>query len=150
MKQFKTIIAGAILLLTACKTTKAIVAPTTPDKSVVLQTEMDFEKMAAQKGIAAAFFYYADSSAVINRGNDSLIYGKQGVFNYYNTPALKSATLTWHPDFIDVSSKGDLAYTYGKYQYQNTDANGKLVVLSGVFHTVWKKKADGTWRFVWD
>jgi len=150
MKQFKTIIGSIFLFIAACKGPKAILSPTLSEKSVVLQTEMDFEKMAASKGIAAAFLFYADSNAVINRGNDSLIYGKKSIFNYYNNPSLKSATLSWHPDFVDVSASGDLAYTYGKYQYQNIDATGKTIATTGIFHTVWKKKADGTWRFVWD
>ena len=150
MKQFKTIIVTVVIFMAACKSPKAILSPISSDKSTILQTEMEFEKMAANKGIATAFLYYADSSAVINRGNDSLIYGKKSIFNYYNNPSLKSATLSWHPDFVEVSTSGDLAYTYGKYQYQNIDANGKTITTSGIFHTVWKKKADGSWRFVWD
>lgn len=150
MKQFKLILVSICLFVVACKNTKPMMSNLTSEKDAVLQTEMEFEKMAATKGIAEAFLFYADSNAVINRGNDSLIYGKKGIYAFYNNPATKSATLNWHPDFVEVSASGDLAYTYGKYRYQNIDASGKVLATTGIFHTVWKKKADGTWRFVWD
>jgi len=142
MKVSTIIIAGLISLLLACNAT-------TNPKDAVVKTEEDFEKMVAEKGIAEAFYYYADSNVVIN-ANDSLIYGRKGVFNYYNKPIFKTAILKWHPDFVEVASNGDLAYTYGKYQYENTNSMGKKVTAKGIFHTVWKKQVDGTWRFVWD
>lgn len=52
-------------------------------KKEIIQTEKDFEKMAAEKGIAAAFWYYADSNAVIRGNNDSLVQGKDGIKNFF-------------------------------------------------------------------
>jgi len=45
------------------------------------QTEKAFEKMASEKGLAEAFYYFADENAVIKRGNDSLIIGKENIRN---------------------------------------------------------------------
>jgi ketosteroid isomerase-like protein len=56
--------------------------------------------------------------------------------------------LTWSPDFIDVSASGDMAYTYGKYNYTTTDSLGNVSEIEGIFHTVWKRQADGNWKFV--
>lgn len=106
--------------------------------------------MAAQKGIAEAFWFFADSEAVIKRGNDSLIKGKEGIRNFYSKDFYKSASVKWSPDFIDAAAGGDLAYTYGKYVWQSKDSSGKLVEAAGVFHTVWKKQKDGAWKYVWD
>lgn len=119
-------------------------------KQEIAKAEKDFEKMAAEKGIAEAFSYFADSTAVIRGGNDSLIRGKEGVRNFFSADRFKTASVKWSPDFIDASSSGDLGYTYGKYTWQSKDSTGKVNEAKGVFHTVWKKQKDGSWKFVWD
>lgn len=116
----------------------------------ITKAEKDFEAMAAEKGIAEAFWFYADSNAVIKRGNDSLIIGKEGIRNYYASPYFKTASVKWSPDFIDISGDGTLGYTYGKYTWQSKDSTGKITESKGIFHTVWKKQSDGSWKYVWD
>jgi ketosteroid isomerase-like protein len=115
-------------------------------KSEVIQTEKDFALMAKQKGIASAFVAFADSNAVIKRG-DSLIKGISGIRMYYTLNSQKGE-LQWYPDFVDVS--GDLGYTFGKYNFKTKLPNGEIGHSSGYFHTVWKRQRDGSWKFVWD
>jgi ketosteroid isomerase-like protein len=116
----------------------------------IRQAESDFEKMAHEKGIAEAFAFYADSNAVIKRKNDSLITGKQNIRNFYSSNFFKTAAVNWAPDFIDASPDGNLGYTYGKYTWISIDSTGKKEENKGVFHTVWKKQKDGSWKYVWD
>jgi ketosteroid isomerase-like protein len=118
-------------------------------KAEILQTEKDFEKMASEKGIKEAFLFYASDSVAMNRFN--LIYkGKKQVNLYFDYVKMNDAQLNWTPSFVDVASSGDMGYTYGKYTYTHKDSTGKTVENKGVFHTVWKKQADGNWKFVWD
>ncbi|HLK29813.1 MAG TPA: hypothetical protein VKT28_14640 [Puia sp.] len=119
-------------------------------KQEIAQAEKDFEKMAGEKGIKEAFVFYADSNAVIKRGNDSLVNGKDDIDHFYASPFYKTASVKWSPDFVDASSDGTLGYTYGKYVWQSKDSAGKINEFKGVFHTVWKKQKDGSWKFVWD
>jgi ketosteroid isomerase-like protein len=119
-------------------------------KKEIFQTEKAFEKMTGEKSIAEAFYFFADDSGVINRGNDSLIFGKEGIRHYYQSRNLKNATVSWTPDFIEVSGCGTLAYTYGKYVWKVIKDTRDTVVAKGVFHTVWKKQKDGSWKYVWD
>jgi ketosteroid isomerase-like protein len=114
----------------------------------ISQAEKDFEKMAAEKGIAEAFWYFADSNAVIKR--DSLVKGKENIRVYYSAGNFKTASVTWSPDFTEASEAGDLGYTFGKYLWQSRDSTGKITEARGVFHTVWKKQKDGSWKYVWD
>ena len=116
----------------------------------IKQAEKDFEKMASEKGIAEAFSHFADSQAVIRGANDSLIRGKDGIRNYFSASRFSTATVTWSPDFTDAAASGDLGYTYGKYTWRSKDSTGQVNESSGVFHTVWRKQEDGSWRFVWD
>ena len=118
-------------------------------KAEIIQTEKDFEKMAAEKGLPEAFSHYAADSAILNV-RDSIIHGKPGIKNYYQSWTVSNVSLRWSPDFVDVSSSCDLGYTYGKYTFSFTDSTGRVLKSKGIFHTVWKKQPDGTWRFVWD
>ncbi len=119
-------------------------------KQEIARAEKDFEKMATEKGIAEAFWFFADSNAVIKRKNDSLIYGKENIRNFYSAGYFKTATVKWSPDFIDVAKNGDMGYTFGKFTWESKDSSGKTSLFKGIFHTVWKRQKDGTWKYVWD
>jgi ketosteroid isomerase-like protein len=119
-------------------------------KKEIFRTEKAFEKMTRDQSVAAAFYFYADSNAVINRGNDSLIIGKENIRNYYDSRKAVKAIVQWTPDFIDVSDCGTLGYSYGKYEWKIVKDTGDTLVSRGVFHTVWKKQKDGNWKYVWD
>ena len=136
------------ILISACNS--STVNNAAAAKEEVAKAEKDFAEMAAQKGIAEAFWFFADSNAVVKRGNDSLIKGKEGIRNFYPRDFYKSASVKWSPDFIDASANGDLAYTYGKYVWRSKDSSGTVNEIAGVFHTVWKKQKDGSWKYVWD
>ena len=116
----------------------------------IFNSEKAFEKMCAEKGIAEAFYFFADDSAVIKRENDTLIIGKEQIKEYYDKEFYKTAKVSWAPDFIDVSEDGTLAYTYGKYLWVSKDEKDNDVEYRGVFHTVWKRQIDNTWKYVWD
>ena len=133
--------AGAILLLSCQKETS---------KEDIIAIEKQFEKKCKESGIAIAFYEFAADDAVIKRENDSLIKGKEAIKNYYSNPKYSKATVTWKPDFINVSDDGTRAYTYGKYVWTASDSLGSKKEFKGVFHTVWKKQKDGNWKYVWD
>lgn len=142
----KLLLMPVILLCFACND----ISRKEETKNEILQTEKAFEKMASDKGIAEAFYHFADENAVIKRENDTLIIGKENIKIYYENKSIKNATLYWTPDFIDVSDCGDLGYTYGKYIAKLRDAEGNIVEDKGIFHTVWKRQSDDSWKYVWD
>jgi len=138
-----------LLLFLACEPQKEL-----PDsaklKQEIVDAEAAFAKMAAAKGIAEAFYTFAAEDAVIKRQNDTLIMGRAAIRQYYNAPFYQSAKVEWKPDFVEVSTHGDLAYTYGKFTWSSQDSTGKVNKIKGVFHTVWQRQADGNWKYVWD
>jgi ketosteroid isomerase-like protein len=115
----------------------------------IKQTEKDFEKMVAEKGITEAFYYYAADSAVKDFG-DTLIIGKDNIHEFYKNQAKRKITLNWTPDYVYASESGDLGYSYGKYTYHSIDSVGQELKSVGYFHTVWRRQGLGKWRFVWD
>lgn len=137
-----------IILLASCRTN---VVDKEKIKQEIKKAEADFEALCKERSIADGFWFFADSNAVIKRGNDSLIAGKEAIKHYYESDSTYlKASVTWSPDFIDVAESGDLAYTYGKYEWTITDTANRKVEFRGVFHTVWKRQATGEWKYVWD
>jgi ketosteroid isomerase-like protein len=119
-------------------------------KLEIVKTEKDFERLVAKKGLAEGFYQFADSNAVIKREHDTLIIGKTNIKNYYLNLKIQNPTVTWSPDAVTVSDAGDMASSYGKYVWSYKDASGKEQISKGVFHTVWKKQKDGSWKYIWD
>jgi len=115
----------------------------------IRQTEKAFNDMAQEKGVKAAFLHFAADSAVIVRGKN-VIKGKAAIGAFFDAQPFVENKLSWSPDFVEVSSSGDMAYTYGKYEFYAVDTSGKTFQSDGIFHTVWKRQADGEWRFVYD
>lgn len=118
-------------------------------KEEIRQAEAGFAAMAAQAGIKDAFLAYAAEDAVLNRGG-KLIRGRDEIAAYFDSQTLKDVRLEWSPSFIDVAASGDMAYTYGPFTFSAVDTAGVPVELAGHFHTVWKRQADGSWKFVYD
>jgi ketosteroid isomerase-like protein len=118
-------------------------------KNEIRETENSFSILVKQKGLKTAFTTYAADDAVLKRGKD-LIKGKKAIEAYYSTYKYPDAIIEWKPDFVEVSESGDLAYTYGMYNFEAHDDSGKVIKDTGVFHTIWKKQSDGKWLYVWD
>ena len=150
MKKTKHYILIGILFFYSC-TTKIKEDAREKWKNEIVETELAFAELAEKESIPLAFLTYAAEDAAIMR-NDSLIIGIESLKKHFQIPKSKAnkASLTWKPDFVDVALSGDLGYTYGKFTYTKIDSIGNEIVSTGIFHTVWKRQADGKWRFVWD
>lgn len=146
---YTKIIYGIILLsLISCNTKKEMNLEEI--KAEILTTETNFNKACAEKGIDNAFYEFAAENAVIKRESDTLISGKEDIKNYYSKPIYKSAKVSWKPDTIEVSEDGTMASTVGKYEWIIVNEEGKETSYTGIFHTVWKKQKDNTWKYIWD
>jgi len=55
-------------------------------------------------------------------------------------------SISWAPEFADVSESGDLGYTIGDYTTRRVNASGDEVVERGYYLTVWRRQADGRWK----
>lgn len=135
-----------VFLITSCQ----VKINKNETKAEIAKVESAFQQALATNGVASAFEQFAADSAIIKRENDTLIIGKYAIKKYYSSPFYNKAIAEWKPDFIDISDDGTMAYTYGKYKWTFTDTLGKESTFNGVFHTVWKKMEDGSWKYVWD
>ncbi|AUP78196.1 YybH family protein [Flavivirga eckloniae] len=147
MKKYSNYIIIIYLLFFACKdfNDKKMDAW----KSEVFQAEKAFNDMAQKEGLAKAFEFYAANDGVIKR-NRKVIEGKRAIKKWYENDFRPNESLIWSPTFVDVSKSGDMAYTYGDFILTYPDSLGNRKESTGVFHTVWKRQEDGSWKFVWD
>ena len=53
---------------------------------------------------------------------------------------------TWTPVGGDISASGDLGYTYGNYEFQSKDKDGKPHTEYGKYTSIWKLQKDGIWK----
>ena len=110
--------------------------------ATVMQTDRDFAARAAAVGLRAAFVEYAAPDAVIFRAGVGPIRGTPAIGESF--AGAGEATLTWEPEAAEVAASGDLAYTWGWF---NFTAAGKS--STGNYVSIWRR-IDGRWRYVID
>ncbi len=116
----------------------------------VISTDSAFSAMSDMQGMSKAFAAYADTQVIeLSEGNYP-IQGLQALKEHYKAADNSRFSLTWKPLKCEVSSSGDLAYTFGDYYLHQALPNDADTVLYGNYVSIWKKQADGSWKFVLD
>lgn len=117
-----------------------------PDKSKeeLKKTDISMSKLAENEGFFSALGKYADENFTkFSDGSHPIIGKNKFTEKYRDKPGPK--TLTWEPVFADVSSSGDLGYTWGNWKFVQTDS-----VFYGNYITIWRKQKDGSWKMTLD
>ena len=125
--------------------TKAAHASVEAEQALLRAKEGEFSKLSAARDAQTAFNSFASSDVRVFRDEKLPFIGKAAGLTAL--PA-NSSVWTWEPDFADVSSSGDLGYTYGTYRIASKDTPSKIVE-SGNYYRIWKKQA-GKWLVVAD
>jgi len=102
-----------------------------------------------EKGAAGYMSFYAEDAVELPAGADALK-GKSAIARTMGFLDDKNNRLTWAPQHVDVAASGDLAYTYGTYEFHSIGKDGKPAVAYGKYATVWKKQKDGQWKVALD
>jgi ketosteroid isomerase-like protein len=113
------------------------------------QMEGEFMKAAAEHGSAGYMSYYAEDAVEMPNGA-AIISGKLKVAKTMGFLDDRNNHLSWTPVGADISSSGDLGYTYGTYEFRSVGKDGKPVVENGKYTSIWKKQKDGSWKVVLD
>ena len=114
---------------------------------LMVETERGFSRMSEEKGTREAFGAFIADDGILFRPR--AVVGKKWMQEHPLPSSDKRPLLTWQPIYAFMSRSGDLGYTTGPWQYKN-DINDTKASAFGNFMTVWKKQADGNWRFVLD
>jgi ketosteroid isomerase-like protein len=136
----KAILIGAALI--------AFIGPMAPAEGpapirALIDTELAFAGFTAQHGVHDGFLaYMAEGSVVFQPGPVDA----RGVYSKVKpSPRL----LVWYPAFAWIAAAGDLGYTTGPWESYKARGD-KAPSASGHFITLWKRQADGSFKFALD
>ena len=118
-------------------------------KAELAKMEDRFCAMAQEKGLLAAFQYFAAPDVAFVDTDPRKYRGAEAVAKRIG-PDQPGVKLTWSASFTDVSDDGTLGYNYGRYESRRAGPDGNEVVRGGWFLTIWKRQPDGSWRYVMD
>lgn len=110
-----------------------------PDIAPVVAAERAFAADAAQRGWVEAFETHSTADAILLQAGP--VDAHQSLAGI--DPANRGDTsLNWGPEFAGISSGGDFGFTTGPY-------NGGGAAF-GQYFTVWRRQADGSWKWIYD
>ena len=102
---------------------------------------------AAQASGAAGWSAYFDADGIMFSGPPGTVRGRKAVEEALAvTFAAPGFKLTWTPIRAEVSTDGQLGYSYGQYDRKIDSPDGQPVARGGTYVTVWKRQKDGTWK----
>ncbi|MBV9209198.1 MAG: nuclear transport factor 2 family protein, partial [Acidobacteria bacterium] len=113
------------------------------DLQAMVETERAFAQTATEKGIRDSFLAFIADEGILFR--PTAVNGKQFLEKQKPRPGY----LTWQPAYADISGAGDMGMTTGPWQFREKGPEDKPVAF-GNFMTVWRKQADGSWKFAID
>lgn len=134
---------AVLLILQGCyENEKKVNRPS--DKMQMMRTDEAFSAMSRRDGMKKAFLEFIDNEGILLRPNHLPIVGADAI-DFLSQADDTTYTLTWKPSGGEISSSGDLGFTYGVYLLALPDT-----ALSGTYVSIWKKQADGKWKFILD
>jgi ketosteroid isomerase-like protein len=113
----------------------------------MVKTERAFAAMSEERGIRESFLAFIADDGILFR--PTAVKGKQWMTEHPLPASDKRPLLSWQPTFADMARSGDMGYTTGPWEYKENIYDAKPVAF-GNFLTVWKKQADGSWKFAID
>ena len=130
-----------------CATVLTQEKPIRTELMSLANAERAFAKMSVEKGVREAFYN--------NFAEDGVNFQPHPTNTreaYRKTPAPATpplVTLNWAPIYGDISQAGDVGYTTGPYTVEDRSP-AKRPTRHGMYSSVWKKQADGSWKVLLD
>ncbi len=144
-----TVILMALSMHSTPRAHAATPAASSTDADTIRALEIAMMQAGEEKGADGYVSFYADDAVELP---DSLpaIQGKTNIRKTMSFLDDKNNRLTWAPAKVDVAASGDLAYSYGTYEFRTKDANGHSGLETGKYTSIWKKQSDSQWKVVLD
>jgi len=136
----------AALLCVGCSTKKQETGPELvyAEKIKLLEADKAFSTFCEQNGMSKAFIDNMDDNGVLLRPNHLPVVGAHAI-DYLIQINDTGFVLKWQPHNAEVAKAGDMGFTYGIYSLTPSVVDTQLL---GTYLNVWKKQADGSWKFV--
>ena len=117
-------------------------------RAALLKADRDFAAAAQVRGVEAWVENWAPNG--VHPDGPGVAVGKDGIRKQmgpqYATSGFK---LEWTVSRAEISKGGNVGTTWGRYKATRLK-DGKTVVSTGDYVTVWEKQDDGSWKVVYD
>jgi ketosteroid isomerase-like protein len=113
----------------------------------LLELESRFGDTLAKHGVRDGYLSAVAEAARVHRVKTFPVLGKKAIGDYFGDRKLR--LVQWEGIDGGVSRSGELGYSYGRYELENTE-DGEKSVEKGYFTHVWKRNAEGEWKLVAD
>ena len=139
---------ASVLLMNACANNSKNTMNRELERQSMLSADRDFSSMSEAKGMKAAFLEYIDSNGILLRPSHMPIKGADAI-DFLVQQNDTGYTFTWEPKDGFIAQSGELGYTFGVYRLRPKN-NDTASTSTGTYISIWKKQADGKWKFVLD
>ena len=120
-----------------------------PDR--LIAADSAFSARSAASGAAHAFGEYAEPQALTLLGaGHGMVWGDSAIGAYFREAIPAGDALTWTPRLARLAPSGDLGFTIGDAAYRHVPADGAEQYSYTKYLTVWRRQADGSWRYAAD
>ena len=109
----------------------------------IYETEKAFERMAAEKGVNAAFIDFMAPMGVM------FVPEQRNAREFWKSIPPSTSYLTWNPIWIDVASNGMLGYSIGN-SIRRPKGKDDPEIIYGHYISIWTKQSDGQYRALLD
>jgi ketosteroid isomerase-like protein len=118
-------------------------------EDVLIQADKDFARVTAERGADGFLSFFADDATILPKSGAPLT-GKTALGDAFRGAwSQPGYALAWTPLKAEMARGGDIGYTYGTYERKRL-VDGKPVVETGKYVTVWKRQKDGGWKVILD
>jgi ketosteroid isomerase-like protein len=111
------------------------------------ETDAEFATLTAKVGRQKGFDAYVAEDGI--QVDDPFIFGRKAIFDS-NASVPANSTLLWTPLHSRGAKSSDLGMTVGSYESHSVGEDGLPRVSYGKYLTVWRRDANGRWKFVLD
>ena len=149
-KQISLLLLLTVISLSAACQTQTAADTRAADETTLRNLDAEWSKAAGAKDIDKTVSYYSDD-ALVMPSNTPVLQGKAAARAMWQAMfSMPGFGGGWKPTKAEVARSGDVGYTTGTYEINETDASGKQKTDKGKYLAVWKKQADGSWKCVAD
>ncbi len=145
MKKLLTLTVGVLLITLAVFDGKSN-ENLESEREKLLATDKHWSELDLEEQLT----FLAEDAIYLGEGIP-LVSGKEAITQAWRQEEqLPGFSLTWQPDGAEISTSGELGYTFGSNEVNLMDAYGVRTTTKGKYVTIWRRQPDGSWKVVVD
>lgn len=142
---------GALITFLFVPIALAACSDTAPDRSAaaareIIEADREFAWLAERSSVSHAFLSYAAEGAVLLPNGAGPLRGKE----LEAAVEAMDYNLEWAPEEAWAASSGDFGVSWGYWTLRAIDADGNPVIRHGKYSSVWRRNAEGEWKWLMD